>query len=583
MNRSILIRLYFLSFVFVVTLSLASPLASPSEVVKRTVWMALSDGVRLATDVYLPAAGGEFPALLIRTPYGKARARAEGEYFASHGYVVVVQDCRGSGASQGDFYAYIHEGKDGYEAQEWLGRQEWCNGIVGTLGESYLGGTQWLAAPYGSRHLKAMAPVATFSSFYGNLYLGGAFRLDLAAGWTAGRTAPSPEAGKNLDYIRASLHLPLVEMDEVFGWRIDMLRDWVGNDRYGPYWEALNVESAFDRLDLPALHMVGLYDFFLAETVKSYQLMERRAKTENARRNQKLIIGPWEHYPVGERKVAEVDFGPGAVLDKNALYKRWFDHHLKGIDNGIDREPPIRYFVMGLNDWRKSFRWPPQATRWMEYYLRSDGHAGSPEGDGALSTEPAPKAGSDTFLSDPEKPIPARGGRDVEPTYNGDALGPYDQRKIEQNPNVLVFTSPPLERDLEVAGPLQATLYVETDAVDTDVVVKLVDVFPDGFAKNVATGILRGRFRTSISSPELLTPGKIYEWKVDMVHVSNRFLVGHRIRVDVAGSCFPVYDRNPNTGQGPRSKTARMSHQRLHHSPTYPSRITLPVSTLITR
>jgi hypothetical protein len=306
-------------------------------------------------------------------------------------------------------------------------------------------------------------------------------------------------------------------------------------------------------------------------------MMARKAKTDDARRNQKLVLGPWDHSTVGSL-VGEVDFGPKAALDMNAELKRWFDKHLKGMDNGIDREPPIRYFVMGLNDWRQAHRWPPQATRYVDYYLASGGHANTLSGDGTLSTDVPTDGGEDVFVSDPEKPIPSKGGKDTEPSYVAH-WGPWDQRGIEKDPNVLVYTSPPLARDLEVAGPLSATLYLATDAKDTDVSVKLVDVAPDGFAQNVGTGILRGRFRESIREPQLLVPGKIYEWTVDLTHTSNRFLKGHRIRLDVTGSNFPQYDRNPNTGGDREATGTFVSRQTLFHSAAYPSRVTLPVST----
>ena len=580
--ESILVRAV-LAFSIVGTCLLESlaadvPPVAPSGVIERTVWMGLSDGVRLSTDLYLPADGEPAPVVLMRTPYGKTGGGKQGRYFAAQGYAFVVQDCRGSGESEGEFYPYSAEGKDGNEAQTWAGTQEWSNGAVGTLGASYLGGTQWLTTPYKNSYVKTMVPVATFSNFYNNLYLGGAYRVNLAGRWCAGRTAPVDLDRSTLDFTKAFLHLPLVEMDEVFGWKIPMLRDWTGNDRASDrYWEAYSVEADFSEIELPMLHMVGLYDFFVADTVKSYVQMSRRAKTDAARRGQRLVLGPWDHGTIGKRKVAEVDFGPNAVLDRNALYKRWFDRYLKSIDNGIDREPPIRYFVMGINEWRHAFRWPPQATRWVDYFLTSEGRANTVSGDGVLSATAPEQGHSDTFVSDPARPVPAKGGRDVEPTYTG-AWGPFDQSRIEQHPQVLVYTSPPLGEDLEVAGPVSAMLHVESDTVDADVVVKLVDVFPDGFAQNVATGVLRGRFRNSLSVPEQLEPGKIYEWKIDMTHTSNRFLKGHRLRVDIAGSCFPLYDRNPNTGEGVRSKTARTATQRLHHAPAFRSRISLPVT-----
>jgi putative CocE/NonD family hydrolase len=559
-------------------LVLCSPLY-PDEpaAVEKNVMVAMTDGVRLSTNIYLPAPEGSFPTLLMRTPYNKNHGEKQARFFAGDGYAVVVQDCRGRVDSEGEFYPYATDGRDGFDTQEWVGKQSWSNGVIGTFGGSYVGATQWLAAPYGSRFVKAMAPVATFTNFYNNLYLGGALRVKLISRWSASMTAPVRSQFEKIDFHQACLHLPLHRMDELFGWEVPMLRDMVFNNTYGSYWKKLGVEDQLHLLDLPAYHIVGIYDFFDSETIKSYKMMVHRAKTEHARRNQKLVLGPWDHSTIGSL-VGEVDFGPKAALDMDAELKRWFDRHLKGVDNGIDREPPVRYFVMGLNDWRLAYRWPPQATRHVDYFLASGGHANTLDGDGTLSKQVPTDSGEDTFVSDPEQPIPSKGGKDAEPSYVAH-LGPWDQRGIEKHPNVLVYTSPPLVHDIEVAGPVTATLYLATDAKDTDVAVKLVDVFPDGFAQNVASGILRGRFRESNRDLQLLVPGKIYEWRVDLTHTSNRFLKGHRIRLDVTGSNFPIYDRNPNTGGGPEDTGTFASRQELFHSRAHPSRVTLPVST----
>ncbi len=546
---------------------------------KRNERVLLSDGVGLSTDIYLPLRQGPFPTLLLRTPYGKGGALRQASYFTAHGYAVVAQDCRGRGDSGGEFYLYINEGRDGFETQEWVGQQPWCSGDVGTFGASYVGATQWLAAPFASRHVKVMAPVATFTNFYGNLYLGGALRVGLIGRWAASMTAPSRDAFNAIDFHRAFLHLPLHEMDEEFGWRIPMLRDMVFHADFGAYWQSFNVEDRLSDVDVPALHMVGLYDFFLPEVIKSYQMMVRFAKTDHARRNQRLVIGSGPHAAVSRQRVGEMDFGPEAEFDANGELRRWFDRHLKGIDNGVDREPPIRYFVMGLNRWRECHQWPPRTTRWVDYFLTSREGANTAAGDGSLQLTPPANSGTDRFVADPADPIPAKGGRDAAPTYL-DAWEPFDQRAIEQHPEVLVYTSPPLDEDVEVVGPVRATLYVETDAPDTDVVAKLVDVHPDGFAQNLATGILRGRYRHSASQPHPLTPHKIHEWTIDLTHVSNRFLKGHRIRLDIAGSCFPLYDRNPNNGGDPQSRKSFVATQKLHHSPQHRSRLTLSVSTI---
>lgn len=565
----------FLSLVFLAAWT-SGVVATEPAVIERTVRVQLRDGVRLSTDLYLPAAEGRFPTLLMRTPYNKNRVQDRARRLTAFAYAVVIQDCRGRNESEGEFYAYIHEGPDGFDTQEWVGTQPWSDGKIGTFGGSYVGGVQWLAAPYGSRYVKAMAPRATFSNFYHNLYLGGALRVGLIGSWCAGMTAPTPEARAKIDLNQSYLHQPLYKMDETFGWRIPMLRDWVAHTSYDDYWRQLDVEDKFPELDLPAYHIVGYYDFFLPETIKSYKMMARLAKTEHARRNQKMILGPWDHGTIGKRQVGEIDFGPQAMLDWDLELKRWFDRQLKGQDNGVEREPPIRYFVMGLNDWRECYRWPPQATRSVNYYL--NGNAKGPTDDGGLSLTPSTSDAVDTFLSDPATPIPSKGGRGVAPSVVGD-WGPWDQRGIEALPNVLVYTSPPLAHDLEVVGPVTATLFLATDARDTDLAIKLVDVFPDGYALNVATGILRGRYRNSLEAPELLTPGKLLKWHVNLTHVSNRFKAGHRIRLDVTGSNFPLYDRNPNTGGGIDDVGTFVATQKLYHSAAYPSHVTLPVST----
>ena len=423
-----------------------------------------------------------------------------------------------------------------------------------------------------------MVPQATFSNFYNNLYLGGAFRIGMISGWAARMTAPSGGNVGAIDFKRANLHLPLYKVDEdVFGWHIPMLRDWTYHRDYNDYWEQMSVEDQMGELDLPAYHIVGVYDFFLDENVKTFQMMTHRAKTDRARRGQKLLLGPWDHGTVGRRKVGEVDFGPYAQVDIDAEHKRWFDHHLRGIDNGIDREPPIKYFVMGVNYWRYAYRWPPQATRHVELYLDSGGKANTRSGDGRRVFAPPSREAYDAFTADPASPIPSKGGKSVAPSYVSH-WGPWDQSKIEQHPDVLVYTSAPLEEDLEVAGPLTATVYVATDARDTDIAIKVIDVWPNGFAHNLAMGIQRGRFLKSIRKPELLTPGEVVEWKVNLTHVANRFKKGHRIRIDIAGSSFPLFDRNSNSGGDVDDATSQVAHQKVFHSEKYPSRVTLPVS-----
>lgn len=559
------------------TLSLAAAADAPN-IKQETVAVPMRDGVQLSTDIYRDPSLGKAPVLLVRTPYGKESSRATAEKYAAAGYVAVVQSTRGRPPSEGAFVPYNNEGQDGYDTIEWLGKQPWSNGRAGTWGGSYVGAVQWQAAVERPPGLAVIAPTYTWNNFYRNLYLGGAVRLSLLAGWAAAMTPPpgvkGPQRG---EWNQKLLHLPLSEMDTQIGWPIPWLNAMLTHPSPDGYWYRLNLTDRIVELDLPAQHMVGYYDFFSREAVAGFVHMQQRAHNLGTRRQQQLILGPWDHGPT-RSKVGDVDFGPEAEIDSVGENLQWFDRFLKPTPQNTGKFAPVRYFVMGANAWKESETWPPAGHRSTPFYLHSKGRANSLKGNGRLERAPPEKnQPADTFVADPANPAPANPATPDRPI--GAAIwGPVDQRKIEERNDVLVYTSEPLSAPLAFAGNVSAELAVSADTPDADWVVKLIDVHPDGFAQNLVVGILRGSFRESEMKPSPLIPNQVYAVKVDLGPVAAQLKPGHRLRVDVSGAYFPLFDRNPNTGEGPFGRTARTANSKVYHDKQFVSRVLLPVS-----
>jgi putative CocE/NonD family hydrolase len=593
-------------------------------VVERNVMVPMRDGVRLATDVYRPDEPGRLPVLLQRLPYGKEILTdifLPAAETAARGYVVVCQDCRGRYDSEGEFYPFHCEIEDGYDAIEWAAAQPWSNGRVGTFGGSYLGATQWLAAIAEPPHLVAMAPLETASDFYDHwvYHSGGAFCLLMSIGWPisigadtmrrlreASPVGASPDEALErllarseehrrsglltLDPTAALTALQAIEDQIRPYWAYRPIRelpalnrlypwfaDWVDHPEPDAYWQRVNVSAHYDRVRVPALHATGWYEQFLPGGIGSFLGMRRHGATEQARRGQKLVIGPWIHSPFSPATTSagDLDFGPQAGIELVELQWRWFDHWLKGIDTGLLDEPPVRIFVMGDNVWRDEQEWPLARTRWTPYYLHSSGSANTRAGDGTLSPEPPAAEPPDRFAYDPADPVPTRGGAHGS---NGRAPGSFDQAEVEARPDVLVYTTAPLTEDVEVTGPVAVELWASSSALDTDFTAKLVDVYPDGRAMNVCDGVVRARYRASPGSPRLLRPGAVYGFAIDLWATSNVFKAGHRIRLQISSSNFPHLDPNPNTGHvfGRDDETA-VAEQHVFHDALHPSHVVLPV------
>ena len=540
----------------------------------------LRDGVNLSADIYFPDAPGPFPAILLRTPYDNAIQRFVdmGLFYARRGYVFVAVDCRGRYDSEGVFYAWHDEARDGFDTQEWVGSQSWCNGKIGTVGGSYGGLTQWLPAPLRSKYLKAMVPRVTPSDFWReDNYFGGAFALGLNLSWALRTSSRSNNNAELYDWNQVFRALPLLEADRQAGRNIRFYQDWIKHPNYDEYWRVISNHDKFPDIDVPIFNMGGWFDAYHGAAFINYNGMVQQGRTPETRRHQKLIIGPWPHGLSLSTQTGQIDFGAESLVDLMDLELRWFDYWLKGIDTGIMAEPPIRLFVMGENAWRAESEWPLTRTRFTPYYLHSQGSAGQLVSDGALSLEKPVAEPADHYTYDPANPVPTLGGNHSQ-YMSVMPNGPYDQRPLEARADVLVFTGPVLEQDLEVTGPVVATLYAASSALDTDFTTRLIDVYPDGRAINLCEGVIRARFRDSIEIPTLLEPGKVYEFTIDMEVTSNLFKRGHRIRLDISSSNFPRLDRNPNTGHPfGLDGEIQVAYQTIYHDAQYPSHITLPV------
>jgi hypothetical protein len=562
----------------------------PSTVtILRDVPQTMRDGTVLRADVYLPRDRGTFPALLERTPYSKDNSPecqvGAPPFFASHGYAVVVQDVRGRFASEGRFVPFHDDGwgpnRDGYDTVEWVAAQPWCDGRVGTIGGSYAGATQYRLAPTRPPHLRAMYVRESSADYWAEwVYHGGAFELAFMLEWTVkwtlnnlARLAPSPaERAARKGILERALgeletwhrQLPLHPNPLVEGLD-DWFNEFLAHPADGPFWWRWNVGLRHAEIDTPMVHLGGWFDIFLAGTLKNFSGLRAKARSQAARDAQRLVVGPWVHGPLNMAKAVqgEVDFGADAVWDYNARRLPWFDHWLKGTGEGVVDEARVQLFVMGENRWRVADDYPLPGTRYAPWYLRDAG--------GLTPDAPAGAGGADGFRYDPDDPVPTLGGA----TLNIPG-GAYDQRPIEGR--CLTYTSAPLERDLTIVGDVRCVLHAMSSAPDTDFVVRLTDVHPDGFSRLLCDGILRARYRESGTQPTPLAPGRVYELPVDLWATANTFRRGHRIRVAVTSSSFPRFDRNLNTGGAVAAEArGQAALNTVFHDALRPSRIVLPV------
>jgi uncharacterized protein len=532
------------------------------------VRVAMRDGVCLSTDVYLPEAEEPVPAVLVRTPYNNSDDyyMDQMRYYVQRGYAFVVQDCRGRFDSEGEFRPWFNEAADGFDTHQWLGAQSWCDGRIGTIGSSYDGATQWLAAPGRSPHLRAMVPAVAPSDYWlQDHYVGGAFAHGLNVSWAVRNAARSRRELTPLELTQLWWHLPLVDADAAAGTDIPWYREWLEHPMYSDFWRPISTREHFGEIEVPALNVCGWYDAYAGAALEHFTGLRTGARSEAARQAQRLVMGPWHHH-LGDRIVGQVDFGPAAAVDIRELELAFLDQHLR--DGPAPADAPIRLFVMGVNAWRSEKQWPLDRAVDTPFFL-------APEG--TLAAERPQTDGRDEFDYDPANPVITTGGNHslVHPAIS---VGPHDQRSVEARHDVLVYIGPMLAAPLELTGPVSLILFVSSSVPDTDFTARLVDVHPDGRAINLCEGVLRTRYRESFECEVFMVPGEVYELTVDLGATSNVFLPGHRVRLDVSSSNFPRIDRNLNTGGRIGFETEwRVAHNTVHHSRRHPSRLLLPV------
>ena len=552
-------------------------------VIEHGVAAKMRDGVTLRADIYRPKAEGKFPVLLQRTPYDKRGEVNFGLKAAARGYVVIVQDVRGRYTSEGEWYTFKHESNDGYDTVEWAAALPYSDGKVGMFGGSYVGATQMLTAIAAPPHLAGIFPVVTASNYHENwTYQGGAFEQWFNESWTSGLAQDTHDRfvreNSNAMLWAAKLPLlkyPLVDLGTAEG-LAPYFTDWLAHPNYDDYWKQWSIEEHFAKVTVPIYHVAAWYDIFQGGSLRNYLGIKAQGGSEAARNGQRLLVIIGGHAG-GGRKIGEVDFGPEAEFDTDAIMLRWYDSLLKGIDNGTAGEKPVKIFVMGANQWREEAEWPLARAHATRYFLHSAGKANSLSGDGTLTTTGPQAEPADHFVYDPSEPVPTIGG-----PLCCDAThlppGPRDQRPAEARDDVLVFTTPALKEDFEVTGPVSLELFASSSAVDTDFTGKLVDVWPNGFAQNLTEGILRARYRSSQEKPEFLDPGETYKLTLDLWSTSNIFKAGHKLRLEVSSSNFPRFDRNLNTGE-PQANSTRMvkAANTIYHDREHPSALIVPV------
>lgn len=606
------------------------PRGSYGVAVDRDVMVTMRDGVRLATDIYRPVENGRtlaqrVPVVLERTPYGKSQTglrHASGEVaqmFASHGYAVVYQDCRGRGKSEGKYIKYLSDAEDGFDCCAWILEQPWSNGKIGTMGLSYGAHTQAALASAGAPGVRAMfMDSGGFSNAYqGGIRQGGAYELKQVT-WALSQALEAPEVRADARKLAALQAIDLKAWFARMPWSRgnsplsavpeyeNYVFDQWEHGTFDAYWEQAGIYAMgyYDRFPDAATMMISSwYDPYPRTVTENYRGLKKRGRGPVH-----LVLGPWIHGNREDTYAGDVDFGPAAAFSPGvaesylAFKLRWFDQHLKGGANAIDDEPELRLFVMGGGTgrrnaqgrldhggyWRTESSWPLTQAVVTRFYLHANG---------ALSADQPGRAGRPAIYQyDPHKPVPTIGGAITSgrPIMVG---GAFNQREapeffgsrppylpLADRPDVLVFETPPLEEDVEVTGAIEASLWVSSDCPDTDFTIKLVDVYPpnddypQGYAMNLTDGILRCRYRASWQRPQLMRAGKIYQIKIEAFPTSNLFKAGHRIRIDISSSNFPHFDANPNTGEPEgRARSMRVATNAVYMDERRPSHVLLPV------
>ncbi len=597
-----LIRLYLIllaNILFVTPFASAQPpnagkysTAQYEVIEKRDQDAPMRDGIKLKIDIFRPKAEGRFPAILQITPYNKNGGATRARKFAAHGFVVVNVDSRGRFESGGEWDPFTPKHKaDGYDAVEWVAKQSWCNGNVGMYGLSYMGWTQWWTASQTPPSLKAIVPeVAPPDHFYNCPYQNGILICWMVdwAGSMSGRNpysrGPGAYGGFSVNREEDYNKLPYINLEKTRNHlQTTWWRKWIEqNTAQGEYWKAISYQTpeSYAKINVPSLAITGWFDADYPGAPMNYLAMKKYGGTPASRRP-RMVIGPWYHIINTQRVAAGVDFGEEAIIDWDGYVIRWFDFHLKGIKNGVLNDPPVHVFVMGRNKWRTANDWPLPQTQFTKYYLHSAGKANSSSGNGSLSTKPPLDESPDKYVYDPKHPTPSADFK------TGHIDGPVDIRKSAERSDVLVYDTPELTEDVEIVGPITARFFASTSAHDTDWMIRIVDVYPDGRALFLGEGVMRARHRDpekhGAFNPNKLSklePNQSCEYTIEFCRATgNLFKRGHRIRIEISSSYFTYYLRNPNSDNDNIGLVTKFqsANQTIFHDSERPSHIVLPV------
>jgi putative CocE/NonD family hydrolase len=531
--------------------------------VNNDIACRMSDGTWLYADVYRPAATGRFPVIITRTPYQKETERftERAHYFAERGYVYVIQDVRGKGKSEGTFYPFFNEARDGYDTLTWAAEQHWSNGCIGTIGASYGAWTQWLTAILDHPNLHAMLVEASPPDFFQCVpYERGALSLTLF-GWLLQLAAKPEQTTAQIDWQSVLSFRPLSGMDRACGRHIQAWQDWLVHDREDEYWRAIAFNRSVQDIHVPVFHRSGWYDDVLVGTLANYSTMCRGKGSRTGPELQKLCIGPWPHRLNSTSKYGKIDFGERGIIDLFAEQMKWFDFWLKGLSSGVESEHPVRYHLMGANRWCDDVQWPPSRASALRLFLHSTGGANTRKGNGRIDATTPGAEPADEFTYDPAHPAPFI----TDPGWT-QLGGPDDYAAVEEREDVLVYSTTPLEHDIAVVGPITVYLFAASSAVDTDFVARLLDVRPDGYVMRLNDGIVRAQFRHSLSDPVPIVPNRVYEYCINCWATAYVFGKGHRIRLEISSSEFPRFDPNLNTGRPIRDdEEGVVARQTIYH------------------